>query len=426
MLVVTAFTIQMRIGGHIVMDNYSGSGWTDPRTLALLGASAGFLDPHGGMAAGFHGAMQGLQMGNMLQDRTQNMALQRQMMQMKMAEMQRKHDMYSRLNGALTGGGGSAPQGGFPLGFNEITALKAMGGPDLLPHLKYAQTGAERKGGNHYINPITGQYEYMPRVPEGATYQNGRMSQIPGAAETNAAFKGAETGAVEGAKAQHDLVDIFDPSSGQMVKVPRARLLGDSQGQQQGFGLPIASQRPSDKTYSDELAKNAAEHYTNLQNAGMKAPSEIAKYEQLHSLLADHDGGKLTPLGFEMSRLANSLGLKVDKNLPNKEASQQITNELALALRDPSAGAGMPGAMSDADREFLMKSVPNMSQSAEGRRQMVQARIALLKRNQEVAGMARKWNQRYGRLDATNPKTGLSFYDNLTPWSDRNSLFGGQ
>jgi len=43
-----------------------GSGFADPMTLALLGASAGFLDPQGGMMAGFQGAMHGLNAGNQM------------------------------------------------------------------------------------------------------------------------------------------------------------------------------------------------------------------------------------------------------------------------------------------------------------------------------------------------------------------------
>ncbi len=47
--------------------------WDDPRTLALLGASAGFLDPRGGPAMGFQGAVNGMQAGNrILQQRSQS------------------------------------------------------------------------------------------------------------------------------------------------------------------------------------------------------------------------------------------------------------------------------------------------------------------------------------------------------------------
>lgn len=44
-------------------------GFRDPMTLALLGASAGFLDPNGGMMAGFQGAMHGMNMGDQMQQR---------------------------------------------------------------------------------------------------------------------------------------------------------------------------------------------------------------------------------------------------------------------------------------------------------------------------------------------------------------------
>jgi hypothetical protein len=52
-----------------------GGGFADPMTLALLGASAGFLDPHGGMMGGFQGALQGMQAGNQMK----NQAAQSQM-----------------------------------------------------------------------------------------------------------------------------------------------------------------------------------------------------------------------------------------------------------------------------------------------------------------------------------------------------------
>jgi len=54
--------------------------FNDPTTLALLGASAGFLDPRGGMMGGFQGALQGYQSGMDAQDRK----MQQQMLLNKM------------------------------------------------------------------------------------------------------------------------------------------------------------------------------------------------------------------------------------------------------------------------------------------------------------------------------------------------------
>src|SRR6188768_1382597 len=50
-----------------MVDFFNEENWTSPRTLALLGSGAGFLDPRGGMAAGMQGMMQGMQAGNTLQ-----------------------------------------------------------------------------------------------------------------------------------------------------------------------------------------------------------------------------------------------------------------------------------------------------------------------------------------------------------------------
>jgi hypothetical protein len=50
-----------------MVDFFNEENWTSPRTLAMLGAGAGFLDPRGGMAAGMQGAMQGMRTGQQLQ-----------------------------------------------------------------------------------------------------------------------------------------------------------------------------------------------------------------------------------------------------------------------------------------------------------------------------------------------------------------------
>ena len=449
-----------------------GFDFNDPRTLSLLGAAASLLEAGGASARpvnmaealgrGLKGGLGGYQLGQQLamektkndqatlqlkkQQQLQDLIMGRlglgtpgldqgQIAQQALAEGGAQGDVgpttgnAQRMGGMIQQQQAQAPQprpGQFPFSLNDLVALKTMGGPDLLDMFKYANDGSKKDAGAYYTNPMTGQTVYMPKLPEGSTMtQDGRVIGLPGAAQTNAGYKGAEAGAVEGAKAQYDFIDVYDPGSRQMVKVPKATLAQG--GGRANFGGPggfaVSQQRPDDALYENENAKASAGQYQALQSAGMKAPGQIAKYKQLESLLANHDGGKLSPLGMDLAQLGNSLGLKIDKNLPNKEAATALTNELALSLRDPSNGGGMPGAMSDADRNFLMSSVPNLSQSTQGRRQMVQMATAVQQRNQDVAGMARKWQQRYGRLDAVNPATGKSFQDNLQDWSNRNPLF---
>lgn len=170
------------------------------------------------------------------------------------------------------------------------------------------------------------------------------------------------------------------------------------------------------KEYGTGVAKDMVEVRKNIFNAGLAASKSIAKYQQLGGLLEGVDGGVLTPLGTNLASMANSLGFKLDKNLPNKEAAAALANEMALELRNPANGAGMPGAMSEKDRDFLVSMTPSSSQTAEGRKMIISSAIALAQRNQQVADFARKYEKKYGQLDN-------GFFDQLSAWSSANPLF---
>lgn len=76
-----------------VLANNQG-GFSDPMTLALLGASAGFLDPRGGMMGGFQGALQGMQAGNQMKQ----LAAQQQMAAMKLQKQMEVQDYLKKLS----------------------------------------------------------------------------------------------------------------------------------------------------------------------------------------------------------------------------------------------------------------------------------------------------------------------------------------
>jgi hypothetical protein len=177
-----------------------------------------------------------------------------------------------------------------------------------------------------------------------------------------------------------------------------------------------ANKAAADKVAAEQIAKDVAEQRKGIMSAGFNAPSNIARYQQIGKLLQDVDGGTLTASGTHLASLANSLGVKIDKNLPNKEAAASLANAAALELRNPAGGAGMPGAMSDQDRAFLQSMTPNMSQSAQGRKQVIDSYIAVQTRNQQVADFARKYEAKYGKLDN-------GFFDQLSQWSNANPLF---
>lgn len=180
-----------------------------------------------------------------------------------------------------------------------------------------------------------------------------------------------------------------------------------------------AVKEATDKEYQLNATKDIGETRKTIMNAGFAAPSTIAKYQQLGKLLQDVDGGTLTATGTNIASTMNSLGFKIDKNLSNKEAAAALGNEMALELRNPANGAGMPGAMSDADRNYLVSMIPNASQSADGRKQLLEAKIAVEQRKVQTANFARNYEKKHGRLDN-------DFFEQMTVWSAQNPLFKGK
>lgn len=322
----------------------------------------------------------------------------------------------------------------FPFSLNDIAFLKTRG-VDLSDVYKLATDPIQLAGGNVYKDRATGVERYIPKLPEGMTLgANGTASLVPGYISGNNAIKGGETYSQELGKAQLDPFYSVDSQGNKVLLGSRAAALGLGSGFGGGTGpLPqsgsqsnsiggnpiIAERNPGAATYDNELAKSYAERLKQINNAGFNAPNQIAKLQRIGQLLDDFDGSKFSRWGVELSQLANSTGIKLDPKLGNKEAASALSNELALALRDPSSGGGMPGAMSDADRQFLASMAPSLGQSKDGRQQMIAAGVAVHKRNQQVMKMASQYQRKYGRVDD-------NFYTQLQDWADRNPLFGGQ
>lgn len=163
------------------------------------------------------------------------------------------------------------------------------------------------------------------------------------------------------------------------------------------------------------IGKELGQQYAGIQNAGMQAPSRISKLQRMAQLSDGVTTGALTPAMTDIAALADSLGVKVDKNLGAKQAFEALSNEVALSLRSTADGGGMPGAMSDKDREFLKAMTPSLSKTPEGNRLIIESGIKLEQRKQQVASMARDYRAKNRTLEG--------FSDALQKWSDANPIF---
>ena len=285
-----------------------------------------------------------------------------------------------------------------------------------------------------------------PKIGEGMQPQGygptGELIGVQGMPGWNAA-KAAQVAAEEAAKAGYRLREVpmgqGQPpqlmseaqflSGGKRITDPAERAAAaavteaDQRGQPMSLTVnPRAVPGQGSTTAGTEQAKVVGkmfgETYETLQKGAMSANGKLNRLGRMEQLLDGVNTGKLTPTGTEVAAYADSLGFKVDKNLGNKQAAQVLANEMALEARNPSGGAGMPGAMSDPDREFLVQMTPNLSKSPEGLKMIIDTSRKMAQRDQQVAALARTYVEKNGQLDN-------NFYSELQNWSNANPLFTG-
>lgn len=295
------------------------------------------------------------------------------------------------------------------------------------------------EGGAVYI-PGRGVQFVRPKVGEGMRPTgygpNGELQGVEAIPGYTQAFAGIE-GAREGARAGYDLVNVPLPGGGtqQMTRAQAARFYADGQqprapagnfqatgGAPGGLGYTRPdSVRAGESKFNEKVGAEFGDIYAGLIRADLSAPQTIAKYDRLGSLLANVNTGKYKGTTASIKAAAKSLGFDLDAlgvgdDLAPTQAALALSNQLALELRNPAGGAGMPGALSDKDREFLVQSVPGIENDPSAIPLMIDYRKKLAQREQQVAKRARAYKKRVGILDD-------GFFDELADWSERNPLF---
>lgn len=100
------------------------------------------------------------------------------------------------------------PQGNkFPLNLNDVAALKAMGGPDMMDAYKFSQEGVQRQQGSTYRMPDGSEQSYARLDPGQVQGRDGTVSNAPGYLDSFSAAERAKADASEGAKADYDVLD---------------------------------------------------------------------------------------------------------------------------------------------------------------------------------------------------------------------------
>jgi len=176
-----------------------------------------------------------------------------------------------------------------------------------------------------------------------------------------------------------------------------------------------------EKAWDQETAKLFAKRYDDITSAAGNAQQMMGMYDLAEQAL---NSGVRTGLGADaeltLRQLGSAMGMDTDpQKLAGGELIRAVQNRMALTMRSPDGGMGMPGALSDRDIKFLKDSQVGIDRSPEGNRRMLEAFRAMERRKIEIAQLADQYVQQNGRLDA-------GFNQAIRQWAEANPLFTGE
>jgi hypothetical protein len=183
-------------------------------------------------------------------------------------------------------------------------------------------------------------------------------------------------------------------------------------------GKPVTNiNQQQESEYEKATGKQLAEANMEIIKSSSAARGKIATLNRLGTMLVDPNiyTGKAAESVLELKRLGKAIGVEVGDVGP-AEAVKSISNQFALELRNPAGGAGMPGALSDKDREFLQSMVPGLNQNPHGNALIIDYMKRVAQRSVDVERLRQQYVRKNGRL-------GENFYTELADYSDANPLF---
>lgn len=182
---------------------------------------------------------------------------------------------------------------------------------------------------------------------------------------------------------------IPDPANpGKMI--PNTQLIGVKGGlAEKGatrLNVDARNYNTQESEQSKVYGKSLGEMRAAINQAGYDAPAKMARLDRMEQLLAGVDGGAAAPAMADIASFANSIGVKIDPKLGNKQAAEALAREMAATLRQPGTGP-----MTDKDFDNFLKQVPSLSKTAEGRAEIIKTLRAAIERDQRAAQFAREY-----------------------------------
>jgi hypothetical protein len=170
-----------------------------------------------------------------------------------------------------------------------------------------------------------------------------------------------------------------------------------------------------EKAYDTAVGKDYADVFTTTQKAARDSVGAINNLNLMENLTKNPNfySGAAGNLVTQGKKIAASLGIADANSAAPNELFQKIGNKAVLDAAGGSLGTGF----SNADRDFLSGTVPNIGNTPEGNRQIIAIARTVEQRKQQVAQFARDYAKKHsGRIDA-------GFDQALQEWSNAHPAF---
>jgi hypothetical protein len=141
-----------------------------------------------------------------------------------------------------------------------------------------------------------------------------------------------------------------------------------------GAGGPNSSAYDEDTPWGRNMAKKAVERLDENQNAIGDINTRIQKLGELEGYTKDPNvyqgfaGGAVAAL----KNAARTFGFDEEAlGTDETQAFRALSNQFSLSIRNPKAGEGLPGNLSDKDLAFLKESAPSLDNTPEANRKII-------------------------------------------------------
>lgn len=170
----------------------------------------------------------------------------------------------------------------------------------------------------------------------------------------------------------------------------------------------------AEKGYDKTVGEGYGKRFLDIQTDAQAAQRALNALDVMDQAMADPGfysgtGGQYVTT---LKRAASALGMDAE-GISSIETFNAMAKQAALDSMGGSLGTGF----SNADRDFVLDQVPNLANTPEGNKQLIDVQRKLNQRKQQIAQFARDYAaQNNGRIDA-------GFDDALSKWADANQLF---